>query len=403
MMHDRILIRYGELSLKGRNRHLFVDKLKESVKRAVKDFPNAKVEARRERMYVILNGENDREIIDRIKGIFGIQSLSPVITTSWDLEEMKKAALELVKSRYREGDTFKVSARRSDKGFPLKSNELNQTFGAHILKNVPGIKVDVSRPDITLQIEVRKNAVYLSCENIPGPGGLPPGSSGKAMLMLSGGIDSPVAGYLSMKRGLEIEAVHFFSPPFTSERAKDKVIQLCKKLANYSGGYFVLHIVPFTEIQTLIHKQIPEGYTMTTTRRMMLRITDRIREKFSGMAIVTGESIGQVASQTIESMHAINAVTSTPVLRPLVTMDKLEIIEIAKEIGTYEISNLPYEDCCTIFVPPKPKTKPKKEKVEYYESFIDFEPLIEKAVQETETLTIVPGQTQEEEEFEELF
>lgn len=403
MIYDRILIRYGEISTKGRNRHLFVDKIKSSIQRVLNDFPDAKIEAGRDRMFVVLNGENGREIIERIKGIFGIQSLSPAIKTSWDLEEMKEAALNLVKKVYKEGDTFKVSARRSDKSFPLRSQEMNHTFGAHILKNVPVIKVDVHNPDIHLQIEVRKkNAAYFSCENIPGPGGLPAGSSGKAMLMLSGGIDSPVAGYLSMKRGLEIEAVHFFSPPFTSERAKEKVIQLAEILANYNGGYFTLHIVPFTEIQTLIHKQIPQNYTMTSTRRLMMRITDLLREKFSGLAIVTGESLGQVASQTLESMYAINAVTSTPVIRPLVTMDKEEIIKMAKEIGTFEISQLPYEDCCTIFVPPAPKTKPKKEKIEQFESHIDFEPLIEQAVNETETIRIKPGRKQEE-EFEELF
>ncbi|HLO12709.1 MAG TPA: tRNA uracil 4-sulfurtransferase ThiI, partial [Pseudoneobacillus sp.] len=220
-------------------------------------------------------------------------------------------------------------------------------------------------------------------------GGLPVKSAGKAMLMLSGGIDSPVAGYLSMKRGLEVEAVHFFSPPFTSERSKEKVIDLSRKLAEIYGS-FTLHIVPFTDIQQAVREQVPENYTMTTTRRMMLRITDEIRKQREGLAIITGESLGQVASQTLESMYAINEVTNTPILRPLISMDKTDIIKIAKEIDTLEISNRPFEDCCTIFVPASPKTKPRREKVQYYESFFDFEPLIKEAVQEIETLTITP-------------
>lgn len=402
MIYDRILIRYGEISTKGRNRSKFVERMKTSIQRAITDFPRAKVQANRERMFVVLNGENGKEIMERIKGVFGIQSLSPAVKTTWDLEEMKDTALKLFQMKYKEGETFKISARRSDKSFPLDTNEINHTFGAHILRNVPGVKVDVRNPDINLHIEIRSEAAYFSCENILGAGGLPSGSSGKAMLMLSGGIDSPVAGFLSMKRGLEIEAVHFFSPPFTSERAKEKVIGLAEKLAHYNGGFFTLHVVPFTEIQTLIHKQVPENYTMTTTRRLMLRITDLLREKSRALGIVTGESIGQVASQTIESMFAINAVTNTPIIRPLVTMDKADIIKIAQEIDTYEISQQPYEDCCTVFVPASPKTKPKKEKVEYYESFVDFEPLIEKAVEGTEIIQIQPGQKQEA-DFEELF
>ena len=283
----------------------------------------------------------------------------------------------------------------------MDTDEVNHTFGSHILQNVPNLKVDVKQPDINLQIEIRTEATYLSCETIQGAGGLPAGSSGKAMLMLSGGIDSPVAGYLSMKRGLEVEGVHFFSPPFTSERAKQKVLDLGEKLAKMNG-HFRLHIVPFTEIQQLIQKQIPENYTMTTTRRLMLRITDALREKQEALAIVTGESLGQVASQTIESMYAINEVTNTPILRPLIMMDKPDIAKIAQEIDTYEISIRPFEDCCTIFVPASPKTKPRREKVMRYESFIDFEPYIQQAVENTETILIKP-QAKNVDVFDELF
>lgn len=400
MNYDRILIRYGEISTKGRNRNKFVEKLKKSIQRAISDFPNAKVQGQRERMYIVLNGDNGDEIIERIRGIFGIQSFSPAVKTSKDLEEMKSAALQLFREVYTEGKSFKITARRADKTYQLDTNELNQEFGAHLLKNVPDLKVDVKNPDIDLRVEVRPEATYLSCENIQGAGGLPIGSSGKAMLMLSGGIDSPVAGYLAMKRGLEVEAVHFFSPPFTSERSKQKVIELAEKLAKANGGYFTLHIVPFTATQQAIQKQIPENYTMTTTRRMMLNITDKLRVRHEGLAIVTGESLGQVASQTLESMYAINAVTSTPILRPLVMMDKTDIIKIAREIDTHDISIQPYEDCCTVFVPASPKTKPKREKVEYYESFFDFENLIQEAVDKTETIRISP---KEKAELEELF
>lgn len=399
MNYDRILIRYGEISTKGRNRNHFVEKLKQSIQRAICDFPQAKVQGQRERMYIVLNGENASDIMERLRGIFGIQSFSPAVKISKDLEEMKEAALGLFQKVHTEGETFKISVRRADKTYPLDTNELNGIFGAHLLKNVPNLKVDVKKPDIDLRIEIRTEATYLTCENIPGAGGLPIGSSGKAMLMLSGGIDSPVAGFLSMKRGLEMEAVHFFSPPFTSERSKQKVIDLAEKLAKANGGEFTLHIVPFTATQQLIQKQIPENYTMTTTRRLMLKITDALRERQQALAIITGESLGQVASQTLESMYAINDVTSTPILRPLIMMDKTDIIKIAEEIDTLHISNQPYEDCCTVFVPASPKTKPKKEKVEFYESFVDFEPLITAAVEGTETIKITPNVN----DLEELF
>lgn len=402
MKYDRIIVRYGELSTKGKNRNVFVEKLRKSVQSAVSDFPAAKVQATRDRMYIVLNGENEKEIIDRLKKIFGIQSLSPAVKSSKEIEQIKEDALALFRQVYKEGNTFKISAKRADKSFPLTTDELNQTFGSYFLKNVPGLTVDVKNPDINFHLDVRRDAVYLYCESIPGAGGMPIGSGGKGMLMLSGGIDSPVAGYLAMKRGLDIEGVHFFSPPFTSERAKEKVIELSKKLAEVKGGEFTLHIVPFTDIQQEIRKSIPEGYSMTITRRMMLRITDALMKKRGGLAIVTGESLGQVASQTIESMHAINAVTSTPVLRPLVAMDKTEIIEIAKDIGTYDISILPYEDCCTIFVPAAPKTKPKKEKAELFESKVDFAPLIEEAIEETETIRVSMEKKQEE-VYDDLF
>lgn len=402
MKYDRILIRYGEISTKGRNRSKFVDKLKKSIKAALASYQRVVIEADRDRMHLLLNGENGQEIIEILKSIFGIQSFSPAVKVEKDIDKMKHSALELFLHHYVEGNTFKITGRRADKTFLLSTEEIHHTFGSHLLKNVPNLKVDVKKPDINMQIEIRKEAAYLTCETIAGAGGLPVGSSGKAMLMLSGGIDSPVAGYLMMKRGILIEAVHFYSPPFTSERAKQKVIDLTEQLAKVSGS-IRLHVVPFTEIQELIQKQVPENYTMTATRRLMLRITDKIRKQREGLAIVTGESLGQVASQTLESMLAINDVTNTPVLRPLISMDKEEIIEIARNINTHDISIRPYEDCCTIFVPAAPKTKPQTKKVQFYESFIDFEPYIDKAVEHTETIEINRTMQKAQEQFDELF
>lgn len=403
MEFDHIIIRYGEISTKKRNRKGFVDKLKENIRWTLEDFSNAKLSASRDRMCILLNGEDHREIISRLKGIFGIQSLSPALKVGKDIEEMKNAVLYYFEHLSGKISTFKISTKRADKDFPYNTDELNHILGGHLLKNTEGITVDVKNPDFNLRVEVRKEAVYLTGEIIPGAGGLPLGSSGKAMLMLSGGIDSPVAGFLSMKRGLEIECIHFYSPPFTSERSRQKVVDLAGRLAQVSGG-MKLHIVPFTDIQLLIQKQIPENYTMITTRRLMLRVADKIREKQEALAIITGESLGQVASQTLNSMYAINEVTNTPVLRPLITMDKTDIIEMAREYDTLEISNRPYEDCCTVFTPASPKTKPRREKVNFYESFVDFDELINGAVEKIETLTINrKNQIEDAGEIENLF
>ncbi|MCJ8009602.1 tRNA uracil 4-sulfurtransferase ThiI [Lederbergia wuyishanensis] len=402
MNYDRILIRYGEMSLKGRNRKHFVQKLKKNIKFILRKFKNIRIESEWDRMYVQLNGEPVEQIIGGLKKVFGIQSFSPAIKTEKNIDAIRDAALHIVNQAHQPGNTFKVSARRSDKTFEYDTNGLNHAVGAHILINVEDIKVNVKNPDINLIVEVRHDAAYVSGQVFQGAGGFPVASSGKAMLMLSGGIDSPVAGFLTMKRGVGIEAVHFHSPPFTSERAKQKVIDLARKLAEYSGSVKI-HIVPFTQIQETIHKEIPEGYTMTSTRRMMLRITDALREKNEGLAIVTGESLGQVASQTMDSMYAINSVTSTPILRPLITMDKIDIIKIAEEIDTLEISNRPYEDCCTIFTPPSPKTRPRLEKVLAFEQKLDWEPLLSEAIENTETIIVSERRNQEEIDVEDLF
>jgi tRNA uracil 4-sulfurtransferase len=399
MKFDHILIRFGEISTKGRNRRKFVDRLKQNIKDVLPDYPNLVYEGTRDRLYIHLNDENHEEIVLRLQHIFGIQSFSLAIKCESDIAKIKEKALDAVKGLYKPNDTFKVTAKRADKQFPLDTNELNYQIGSHILINTEDLKVDVKNPTINLRVEVRNEATYLTCFDYKGAGGLPVGSGGKAMLLLSGGIDSPVAGYLTLKRGVELEIIHFFSPPYTSERAKQKVIDLTQELTAF-GGKINLHIVPFTAIQEKIQEQVPENYTMTSTRRMMLKIADKLREKKQALALITGESLGQVASQTLESMVAINDVTNTPIIRPLITMDKTEIIEISKHIGTHDISIRPYEDCCTIFTPASPKTKPKLEKVSRFESFVDFDELVDEAVNNIETIEVSKEQ---KDEFSSLF
>ncbi len=403
MKYDHILIRYGEISTKGRNRKKFIDQLSYNIKLKLADFPKLTIEKTRDRIYIKLNGEeNIADITELLKMVFGIQSFSIAMKIESELSSIKQAALAAIEDVGYRGKTFKVSVKRVFKQFPLDTNELNYAIGSHVLTNTEDLKVDVRNPDINVRVEVREEATYITCKDIYGAGGLPVGTSGKAMLMLSGGIDSPVAGYLAMKRGLHIEAVHFFSPPYTNERSKQKVIDLSRKLAQY-GGNIRLYIVPFTDIQQTIQGQVPENYTLISTRRMMLKITDEIRNRNNGLAIATGESLGQVASQTLESMFAINQVTSTPIIRPLVSMDKTEIIEISRKINTHDISILPYEDCCTIFTPSAPKTKPKVEKVEHYESFVDFDQLIEKAIESAEVIDFKAGEDPIKTEFNDLF
>ncbi|QGQ47529.1 tRNA uracil 4-sulfurtransferase ThiI [Metabacillus sediminilitoris] len=399
MKFDHILIRFGEISTKGRNRRKFVDRLKQNIKVVLPEYTNLEYEGTRDRLYIHLHGEDHEGIVNKLQHIFGIQSFSLAIKCESDLSKIKESALEAVKGLYKPNDTFKVTAKRANKQFPLDTNELNYQIGSHILINTEGLTVDVKNPTINVRVEVRSEATFITCFDYKGAGGLPVGSSGKGMLLLSGGIDSPVAGYLSLKRGVELEIIHFFSPPYTSERAKQKVIDLTRELTAF-GGKINLHIVPFTAIQEKIQQQVPENYTMTSTRRMMLKIADKLREKKQALALITGESLGQVASQTLESMVAINDVTNTPIIRPLITMDKTEIIAISKNIGTHDISIRPYEDCCTIFTPASPKTKPKLEKVSRFESFVDFEELINDAIENIESIEVSQEQ---KDEFSSLF
>ena len=396
------MIRYGELSTKGKNINFFIDTLGRNVKNALAGaFPQVETSWFRDRMYVELNGESADEVIERLQDIFGIQTMSPVLQVEKTLEAAEKGAIELVRPFVETGKSFKINTKRADHDFEYDTMDLNRMLGAAVAQEFPELEVKMEEPDLTVRTEVRADGIYLSSETIQGPGGLPVGTAGKGMLMLSGGIDSPVAGYLSMKRGIDVEAVHFASPPYTSPQALQKAKDLAAKLARYSGKVTFIE-VPFTEIQEQIKKEIPEGYIMTVTRRMMMILTDLIREQRKGLAIMNGESLGQVASQTLESMYAINEVTSTPILRPLVAMDKTEIVEIAQKIDTFDLSVLPYEDCCTIFTPPRPKTKPDAERVIEYEKALDVDGLIKRAMDGLVIETIGPETSQVEKE-EELF
>ena len=387
MQFDHLLVRYGELTLKGTNRKMFVNQLKDNVKRALIPLRGYHLKGKRDRMYIELSPEADiNEIIQRLSKVYGIKSISPVIKIDKNEEKINQSAIQLSHD-FEKGSTFKVDVKRVDKSFRLDTYELQRQVGGAILKENNNITVNVKNPDYEIKIEVRMDAIYIYEKVIAGAGGLPVGTGGKTLLMLSGGIDSPVAGIEVMKRGVTVEAIHFHSPPFTSEKAKDKVIELTRILAERVGP-IKLHLVPFTEIQKQINKVVHPRYTMTSTRRMMMRISDKVVHQINANAIVNGENLGQVASQTLKSMYAINHVTATPVLRPLLTLDKEDIIKKAKELGTFETSIQPYEDCCTIFTPKNPVTEPDFDKVIKYESVFNFDEMIENAVENIETLTI---------------
>lgn len=391
MHYTEIMVRYGELSTKGKNKRDFIRQLGRNVRAVLHQFPTVEVKAQRDRLHVDLNGEDDQKVISTLQGVFGIETLYPSIKVEKDMDVIKETALQMAKEQYRSGNTFKINTRRQDKHFEYHTNQINNMLGDYVLENIDGISVDVKNPDIAIRVEVRMNGAYLSSETIHGAGGLPVGTGGRATMMLSGGIDSPVATYLAMKRGVKIDMIHFYSPPYTSEQALNKAKQLTSILAKYSGNIQFIQ-VPFTEVQETIKEKVPEGYLMTIQRRMMLRIAAEITKGRHCGGVFTGESLGQVASQTLESMLAINDVTSMPVLRPLVSMDKTEIIKISKQIGTYDLSILPYEDCCTIFTPPAPKTKPNLQRSREFENYIDVEGLMKKAVDNIQITDIKPGE-----------
>ena len=390
-MADHILIRYGELALKKSNRKQFINRINKSIKRALEGYENLEFDPRGLRFYIILNNNPYLdEIIEILKKIPGIYSFSVVSKCNSNIDDIVNLAETLLKDEFKTGmKTIKVDTNRGDKHFPMTSLEITKEVSRQLFKRIEGLKADVHNPELTLHLDVRYEGTFIFTNIIMGMGGMPSGSIGKVMLMVSGGIDSVVAGYLTIKKGMAVEAVHFAAPPYTSDLAVQKVIDLLEKLTPYTEYQSInLHIVPFTEIQTKIYECCREDYGITIMRRMMYRITTRLAEKHKCVAILNGESVGQVASQTLESMATIGEVTNMPVIRPLATFDKSEIIKIATAIDTYDISIRPYEDCCTVFVPKHPQIKPLNTKAREEENKFNFDELIEKAVNETNTLVI---------------
>jgi thiamine biosynthesis protein ThiI len=375
------MIKYGELTTKKANRNFFVETLTNNINKKIKNL-NVKITKDRVRMYIECEEPDFETVISNLNKVFGLHGIVVAEKVNNNVEEIKEVALKKIKEY--NGKTFKVETKRADKSFPIRSMEFNNVMGGYILKNTD-LKVDVHNPDIKLNIEIRNEGTFIYFSELRGIGGYPVGIQGKGLLMLSGGIDSPVAGYLALKRGVDLECIYFESPPHTSLEAKNKVIELANIINEYSGNIKV-NVVPFTKIQEEIYKNVPDSYIITIMRRMMYRISERICQKHKLKVIINGESIGQVASQTLTSMIAINNVTNLPVIRPVACMDKLEIIDIAKKIGTYETSILPYEDCCTIFLPRHPVINPELKKCIEYENKFDYESLIEEAVNGVEII-----------------
>ncbi|RAP76932.1 tRNA uracil 4-sulfurtransferase ThiI [Paenibacillus montanisoli] len=391
MNPDMILIRFGEFTMKGKNRGKFDKRLEQQVRKAIRAYENAEIKSTYGRMYITLNGEPYEEIAAKLKDVFGIVSFSPIRQVASELETIRGAALEVMQSLPERPSTFKVSARRVDKKYPHDSQEMNHLVGGYVLREMLGLQVDVRKPQVELRVEIQPEGTYVYSSVVPAAGGYPYGTNGKAMLLLSGGIDSPVAGYLGMRQGLEIEAVHFHSYPYTSDKAKEKVIDLVRRLSRFSGAPIKLHLVSFTDIQTALAQAGQDSLIITLMRRSMLRIAERLAETSGALGLVSGDSLGQVASQTLGSMNVIGRAAELPLLRPLITMDKNEIIRIAREIGTYETSILPYEDCCTLFVPKSPSTNPNLTIVQKTEQRIEgLDAMIEEAVAGTELMIISP-------------
>lgn len=379
-----ILIKYGELSTKKGNRNFFINTLYNNVKSKLGMY-DVSINKDRAKMTIKFRDEDLDDIVKIVGKVFGIHTFNIAYLCDSDEDAIKSTVMEVVSNT--NFNTFKVETKRSDKRFPIHSGDLNRILGGMILKDVPNIKVDVHNPDLLLKVEIREDGTYIYYNSFNGSGGYPVGTQPKGMLMLSGGIDSPVAGYLAMKRGIVIDAVYFEAIPHTSLEAREKVITLCRKLSSYTN-HINLHIVNFTTIQEEIYKNCREDYCITIMRRMMYRIMEKLATKYNGLAIINGESVGQVASQTLTSMSVINSVTNMPVIRPLACLDKLEIMDIARKIDTYETSILPYEDCCTVFVPKHPAINPKIETAIKEENKFDYDRLINEAVDSLNTIQV---------------
>ena len=384
--YDTVLIRYGELSTKGKNRKDFIRRLDRNIRYMLRDFKDLQYKRTYDRIYIKLQDEDPEEIAERLKKVFGISSFSFTERVDSDIDAITARCLEIAKETDKK--TFKMLTKRHDKTFPMVSDAVNRHIAGVILDNTD-LQVDVHNPQLLIRVEIHENDTYITSDKILGAGGYPAGINGKVLLLLSGGIDSPVAAYELMKRGIEVEAVHFASPPYTSQAARDKVAELARLVSIYQGR-MKIHYLNFTDIQLAIYKAAGDPYAVTLMRRMMFRLAEMVAKQNNCLALGTGESVGQVASQTLSSMAVINDVIRIPVLRPLVCFDKVEIIDLARRIGTYETSILPYEDCCTIFDPKNPVTNPTIHKSEYYESKFEWQPMLEKCVAAEETVTVRP-------------
>ncbi len=382
--YDHIVVRYGELSTKGKNKKDFTKALTNNIKKRLQAYGNLTYRTLHDGLFIKLNGEDYEMIKQDLKQVFGYAYFSGAILVEKDIEKIKETALHLAKKK--DYKTFKMVSKRSDKTFPLRSDDINRQVAGYILRN-SDLTVDVHNPDLKIYVVISMDNAIIMDEKVRGIGGYPTGVNGKALLMMSGGIDSPVAGYLTMKRGLRIECIHFASEPYTSSQAKEKVYKLAEILSVYQGD-ILIHVIPFTDLQLAIYKHANESYAITIMRRMMYRIADRICKQRKIKLITNGESVGQVASQTPESISVIGKVSDTLILRPMCMMDKIESIEMAKKIGTYDTSILPYEDCCTIFEPKNPVTKPKEKECLFYESKFDYETLINEAIEKEEIVKV---------------
>lgn len=388
MTKQLILIRYGELGLKGKNKSLFIGKLANNIRVAMRDLPDCCVRSTWGRLWLEVEDTQKVRAMERLQQIFGIYSISPVAEAEKNLESIGLTALSVIKQALPNGGTFKIETRRADKTFPGTSPQISRDVAEMVFRQLDDrFDAEMEHPQATVNIEIREEGAFVYGETIHCAGGLPVGCSGKGLLLLSGGIDSPVAGWMAMKRGVALEAIHYHSFPFTGEKAKEKVFELCKVLAKWQNGPVRLHVVHFTEIQKAIYERCEAEYGITLMRRMMFRLAERVARERRCLALFTGESVGQVASQTLESMSVIEHVVNLPVLRPLVCMDKEEIMKIAQRIGTYDISILPYEDCCTVFLPKYPKIRPVLSETEALETRLDIEALLMDALERTETFT----------------
>ncbi|MDE7213891.1 MAG: tRNA 4-thiouridine(8) synthase ThiI [Anaeroplasmataceae bacterium] len=388
MLYNQILVRFGDLTLKGKNQKEFLRRLYELMALKMKGL-NVEIENTHDRIYIHLNDVPAEEVVKRLEYVSGISSYSFVVKCSNDLKDIKTTALELMKEIANKDITFKVETRRANKNYPLHSMEVTKQVAGYVLANHHLLHVDVHHPEVTLHLELKGNSCYLYNTEIRAMGGYPVGVAGKGLLMLSGGIDSPVAGYLAMKQGVEVECIHFESTPLTSIESAQKVIDLVKIMARYAPKNKInLHMVPFKELHMALLDNVPESYNITIMRRMMYRIASKLAQKKDCLCIINGESVGQVASQTLRSMNTINSVTNMPVLRPLCTYDKLDIIAISKKMECFDISIKPFEDCCTVYVPKAPATAPKIDKCEVYEKAFDYESMVNDAVEHTNSITI---------------